>query len=1182
MKIKKLTIHGFKSFPDRAIFAFPPGTSAIVGPNGCGKSNIVDAIRWVLGEQNARHLRGKLMEDLIFTGSDSRKPIGMSEVILTLSNEERNAPAAYANFTEIEIQRRLYRSGESEYFINKVPSRLKDIIELFTDTGIGTRAYSIIEQGQIGWLITAKPEERRVIFEEAAGINKYKHKKDEALRKLEATKQNLTRVNDIVSEVNRQLNSLNRQAKKAERYKLLKEELRKIDLYLSNTEWKRLAGEKSGAREKISEHEDGEIRLAGEISAKEGQIQEINLTYLKKDEDYRALKERAYGLEKLIEERERFSLLSKVREEELKKTSLRLSSDIEELRARKGFIEGEVSGLKEELLGLEKFLKDESEKLSGNESSLENIIAALNEKEGLLKKEEALALEISARITDIRHSMQNCIKDEETLLEREAKTRVENDSAIKAVDERQKALARLKETAAAISERKKSVEGGLHLSKGKMDALENGIIETSDGLKYLKEELAAKRSRLHTLDEISSGLPGLKEGIRAVVAEKHGVHGFVADFIEASPGYEMAVEAALGERLNYVIVDSHREGIEAMEYLKKSSSGRGSFIPIKESKYETTYETTGAGDKNPSEGTGCLKDKIAVKEGYGPIIKNLLDGVFVADDFQSALDIWKQNGKTKTLVTPEGEMIDRHGIITGGRSNGKDAGILQKRKEIRDLKNEIGEIEKRLGPLEEGLKSKNSDVLAAKEAFENSRERLLRDDMERINTEAELKRVESEIEGLKANCLSIQSEILSSEKEKSAIAGKKAAISRERESLEESARVKEGFIKNLSSEVLALKEKKESLSSLITEIRVNLASTREKFWHRTSELKEKQALIEDTEKRILAKETDIGAGDTEIETLKKEAEGNRKALEELLVKKDAMKKEEILTGEGLSEVSGRIKDLEEKKKGLKEDLSRLQEEKGGFSVRLKEIELEMENIKEKTIERYGVDIGSYNPPEDVLALELQEVSEKVRELREKIGAMGEVSLSALEEYNQLEERQRFLLTQQTDLNRSVESLQSAISRINRTTRERFKAAFDEINRKFSETFPKFFNGGRAELRLIGEEDMLESGIEIVAQPPGKKLQIINLLSGGEKALTATALIFSIFSIKPSPFCLLDEVDAPLDDANVDRFNGFVKEMSRSSQFILITHNKRTMEMADTLFGITMEEPGVSKAVAVNL
>jgi chromosome segregation protein len=1225
MKIKKLTIQGFKSFTDRTQFLFPDGISAVVGPNGCGKSNIVDAIRWVLGEQNARHLRGKIMEDLIFSGSDSRKPVGMAEVTLTLSNEEGNAPARYANFTEIEIQRRLYRSGESGYLINKVPVRLKDITELFTDTGVGTRAYSIIEQGQVGWLVTAKPEERRTLFEEAAGINKFKTKKEAALRRLESTKINLTRVSDIVSEVKRQLNSLNRQAKKAERYGTFKDELKKLDMFVTHKDYSELMEKKGSHQRRLTGLSDEELSITNRLSSKENLAEEVKIEYLQKEEEFKGLREKAFELERQIQNQERSGEIARLRIEELTRTAERLTFDIEELKSQDGSTGAELQNLQSELTGARELLMREEEKLHEVNGRTEALTTALDEKESQLKSREAASLESRTKLTDLRHAIEGCLKEKDFTLERRAKAMAETEEVSKEIEYKEAPLNDLRQGVEYANERGELQSVELSEAKCRLEGIEGKRAATYEKLKAAKDDLTAKSSRLKTLKEMEQNLEGAKDGVRAIMqrganndthitddpyANHHitsgasggaassssGIRGLIADVIETSPGYERAVEAVLGERLHYVVVESQREGIEAIEYLKTHSSGRGSFIPMTDPRYhdaggddygmstplESTAETT-------PEGTKRLLSEVNVKDGYSKVLKVLLGDVLVVDNFKDALTIWTRNGITDTLVTPEGEMIDQKGIITGGYSNGSDGGLLQKRREIKELTELTNEAESNYKDLTDAVKETDIAIAEVKAKIEGLSSGLHSEEIARVNKESEFKLFSDEVARLKARHAALAIELNEAREALTGIEEKKASLSLEREAIESSIKEREEAVARSAEDLRELRINKDSLALEATDVKVSLASTKEKFEHLDSLINTKKTLIEDIARRIDSKTREIADGSEEIIEKRTLDATHKEALDVLLIKKDSEKRDEVIVEEALTAMRGRVDATDAEIKELRAALISIQEQGAALSLELKTMELDITNMKDKTIERYGTGIDSYRPDEEVGALDETAVKERVAELREKIGKMGEVSLSALEEFTELEERYNFLIEQQEDLTKSMESVRGAISRINRTTRDKFQRTFDAINEEFKKNFPRFFNGGKAELKLSsgddndnGKLDVLECGVEIVAQPPGKKLQNINLLSGGEKALTATALIFSIFLVKPSPFCLLDEVDAPLDDANIDRFNGFVREMSAKSQFILITHNKRTMEMVDTLFGITMQEPGVSKIVSVEL
>ncbi|MBI3753074.1 MAG: chromosome segregation protein SMC [Deltaproteobacteria bacterium] len=1188
MKIKRLEIHGFKSFVDKTSLVFPKGVTSIVGPNGCGKSNIVDAIRWVLGEQNARHLRGKLMEDIIFNGSESRKPIGMAEAVLTLSNEEGIAPAAYVNFTEIEIARRLYRSGESEYYINKVQCRLKDVVDLFTDTGIGTRAYSIIEQGQVGWLVNAKPDERRVLFEEAAGINKYKSRKDAALRRLEATRQNLTRVNDIIGEVKRQMNSLNRQAKKAERYKVMREELKGLELYLAFEEYKALKEKKSETEKRLSALKEKELELSTAMLQKQSGLEDVRRRYLEEENDLKAIRQKAFEINSLVQDKEKELQVCDLRIDELKRNEKRLLKEIEELKNQTESVGIEINELNRVSHELTLAVESEGARLLNEENALKDVERRSQESEvrsqGLRKRKD----DIGNKAVQIRNNIAGYLKDEERLnlaIGRFLREKEELDSKISDFGLR---IAELKNRKEAIEKGKYDIEKTQELTAAQLKELEARIALQENELNGFKEGLTQTSSRLHTLRELEKNMEGFEDGVRAIVLDKKEgsgvkgqgseIHGLVADVIETSAQYEKAVEAVLGKRLQYVIVESHEEGVEAVEYLKRQAKGRGSFIPLHGARLsEYTAE-----ESSPYPDTTALISHIRVKEGYSPIARYLLGDVFLVKDLNRGIALWKSNGLDKTFVTPDGDMIDRHGVIAGGYSNGKDGGILQKKREIKGLTVVVADLEKVILKTEEEIKTLKHEAEANRRNLDGLKKDSHSKEIELVNIGGELKRDEAEGERIRERLKALNSEIQEAGKELEGIAVKKNQLLKDRESAETELKEMETALQIAADEVSEIYRKKDELSGIVTAIKVQLASSGERLESVKAQMRGKESFLADIGNRIRGKQDEIEGGRAERGEQEGRAAKIKEAVEGSLKIMDSIRKEEVLQEERINQTVTEANRLEEALNGIKKNMAGLQEEANAINLALKDIELNTGRIIERMAERYGAALDDYVPSEEAAALDKEARAARMNELREKITELGEVSLGAIEEYKELETRHQFLLDQQTDLNSSVETLHKAINRINRTTRQRFKETFDAINLKFQEVFPEFFQGGKAELRLVDEGDLLESGIEIVAQPPGKRLQSISLLSGGEKALTATSLIFSIFLIKPSPFCLLDEVDAPLDDANIDRFNGFLKEMAKKSQFILITHNKRTMEIADTLFGVTMEEAGVSKIVSVRL
>ena len=1202
MKIKRLYIHGFKSFVDKTNIVLASGASAIVGPNGCGKSNIVDAIRWVLGEQNARHLRGKEMQDIIFNGSDARKPLGMAEVVLTFANEDGLAPARFANYTEIEISRRLYRSGESDYFINKVPSRLRDIVELFTDTGIGTRAYSIIEQGQIGWLINAKPEERRIIFEEAAGINKFKHKKEAALRRLDSARENLTRVSDIISEVKRQLNSLNRQAKKAERYKHLREELKVLDLRLASLDYQAISKSVADAAKRLTAIKDEDLALITEIEGAEAGADETRGAYSSLETDYKGVRERLFALEKELQTSERASALALVRIDELGRNAQRLKDEIIELKRNRetGLID--IERLRASVSESQTFIDGQKIKLDENDKRLSAINEACKAMEDERSGEAAEASRANAKISELKHQIQTCMRDEDFM-------RVKESKADSVLNEAARTLARVEEEGGAIRASisghaafKGGIEAEMQTVKETLASLDAELKDKNIRLKDARSAHAGAAARLATLEEMERSFENLKGGAQSVMRAGtiQGLRGLLADYIETNPGCERAVEAALGEKLQYILVESLKEGVEAIEFLKKNKGGRGSFVPVRDARPMASplaMQVAGSGNIGVREMLG----EIRVKEGYEAIVNGLLADTYIVDNIESALAAWRDNGPASAFVTLDGETLDAQGVLTGGASTGVDSGILQRRAEIKNIRAQANGLAESIGSLEAVIKELSRVVVDTTAALGSCKDRLHAAEIKRVSDESRLSRLDEERNRFTKARADAERDKIDAARRLAELVAKKAAIAEERIGIEAALTRTDARIAALGNELGRMAEKKEEVAKTVTEIKISLAQARERAEALGKEIAAKDRYVADIDGRISVKEREIESGAQETALREEEVGVIKLRLNELLAQADTVKADEVSMTERLGDIAAALKTAEGGLKELKARSSALQSQKVEVSMSLNEFELSLNNLREKTFEKYGVAIDAHVEPaveavaeggeaggveggaeakEPLGDIDRAEMDKRRFELREKIGGLGEVSLGALEEFNELERRYQFLVDQQADLQRSVDALMSAITRINRTTRERFALAFEEINARFKETFPKFFSGGRAELRLAEETDVLEAGVEIVAQPPGKRLQNITLLSGGEKALTATALIFAIFLTKPSPFCLLDEVDAPLDDANIDRFNAFVKEMSLRSQFILITHNKKTMEMADALHGITMEEPGISKIISV--
>jgi len=1174
---------GFKSFTQRTLIEFPPGITAIVGPNGCGKSNVVDALRWVMGEQSARHLRGHLMEDIIFNGSESLPPTGMAEASLIFDNEDGRGPAEYSGFSEIMVTRRLFRSGESEYSINKVACRLKDIIELFLGTGVGNKAYSIVEQGRVDEMVNAKPEERRLIIEEAAGTSKYKSRKLVAERKLERTQQNLLRVSDIVREIERQIRSMELQAKKAERYRALKQDLKGKDLAWATHQRKGLEEEIAAHEAKLKAVEDRLVELTASLHSKEAESESTKLSLLEAEKEISVTQEAVYQRKVQIQGEEQRIEFTRKELGELRDARQKTQSELHQMRDKLRALNLEIEELKkaqEEFVQLslfeEAFLKDKEKELEDIKLQTRNLQTELEqEKEALLDaisqashlKNDSLANE--RRRGEVEREMARIQKEQ-------SEASLSSESWREKRREKQSILERSLERSREIETETGAAGGAIEKWTRVKEELEKKIAD-------LKEQSQEARSRLASLEALQKNYEGYQEGVRAIMLKRQreatfgGVYGLVAEVVEAPEDYERALTAVLGERLQYVIVQGHDEGIEAIEYLKRESSGRGSFIPRRLSRRERRSLPLGE-----REVIAPLLDIISVKDGFKDIAEYLLGDVMMVRDLKSGLDLWNRNGFVCTLVTPEGEVIDSMGVVTGGSLDGLEGNPLSQRRQMKELAALLSELEAK-------LESEERDAFRLKEQIDQTetRKALLVEEghrvtVERVRLEHDLLQTEQEIgrreetlrmlaqeqEELSASLCSLGEEI---EKCRTEIARRLE----ERTEREKTLADKQDLLSRLVGSA-------ERLEREVTESRIRGAALGERKENAHLNLENRVRLQREISEQMSSRESEIVQMDQKTGRFNETLRSAERSLEEGRQALAALEARLERGRQKYREISRRLTELEETIKEFRPLAEASQEEKSRLQLLLSEKRLNLQHLFENIREKYDLDLKDVSAESLPVELSREELLAQIEELRERLERMGEVNLAAIGEFEELNSRYQFLSQQKQDLEKSIADLQQTIVKLNRICRLRFKESFEQINQRFEEIFPRLFCGGKARLVLTDENDYLETGVEIVAQPPGKKLQSITLLSGGEKALTAVSLLFAIFLTKPSPFCFLDEVDAPLDDANLDRFNEMIKEMSQTSQFILISHNKRTMQAAEVLYGITMAEPGVSKVVSVRM
>ncbi|MGO9570133.1 MAG: chromosome segregation protein SMC [Desulfomonilaceae bacterium] len=1173
MKITKLEVKGFKSFPDKTVFEFKPGITAIVGPNGCGKSNVFESMRWAMGEQRIRSLRGKKMEDVIFNGSESRKPVGMAEVRLVLSNTEGLAPASMADYDEIMITRRLFRDGESQYEINNVPCRLSDVTDFFLDTGVGRNSYAIIEQGRVDMVVASKPEDRRVLIEEAAGINRYKSRREAALKKLEQTSQNLLRINDVIGEVKRQSAALKRQASKAQRYRELSERLHELDVALHAYKC----------------HE-----LQGQIGQVGGELEKSRSALLENESQYSTLTARLEDdrLKALQRERALKDLLEARHQVELELTGLR--GGIERDRNRVS----QLANQQQRCVGEKQVLEEKVEEAKGLQEALDRdkgavnvelkaaqdqLKQALGEAEGSERDLVRQRKHLDQLKDDIFHTLQETSQERnrrETLTRRGTEIashleRISRDyGAIRTGLEAQKRQKdRLTDDIAEIARNRQqnSAKKG-ELLKARESARQR-ISSLRDSLKVTEKDLASAQARLESIEEMQKNYRGYGEGVRFLLkdegsAKKDALLGPLAEMIDVPREYQKALTGALGDRLGHLVVTSTREGAKAADRLKEAGAGRSTFIPL--SPRPVPESELGA----LPEGLTPLQQVVCFREGCESLGDFLLNRCFVVEDMQQAVEIWENNGIHVDLVTAGGEMLNRHGEISGGsQEDGRDT-VFEQRREIAALQEKVALVEQELTVLQSALNdeeahlerlSLESDQVERLLNELNVNEVHLRKDQEVLaaqvsNAERKLEVLNLERERLANEQAGLSIDLAQAEESISLLEQKRVAIEKEREEV------------NHKVEELSLFTLKKSQQTSLLQVRA--AQLEERSHSLERECRTSLESLKQHETRLAALAAEIVHNQAEEKKLGDQITQAEQREKELMEQHEAQAGQIGILRTESADLSTSVEKLEREGAATAKAVKELKEIVHSLEIESVRLEQALQGVIEKILERYHVDPRSVacpdSPPDDAVIIEI----------RNKMDLMGEVNLAAISESQQAEERLTFLLDQQEDLKKAVDSLYATINTINKTTRERFRTAFDNVNEKFQEIFPFLFRGGEARLELTDEEDLLETGVDIMARPPGKRIQNMDLLSGGEKALTAVALIFSIFLIRPSPFCLLDEVDAPLDDANLARFNEMLRKLSNRTQFLVITHNKRSMEEADSLYGITMEEPGVSGVVSV--
>ena len=1200
--LKNLTALGFKSFADKTSLDFQPGMTAIVGPNGCGKSNVSDAVRWVLGEQSAKALRGSGMADVIFNGTDNRKALGMAEVSLTLGGidtDQLKAAGVDLPYNEVTVTRRIFRDGASEFFINKVACRLKDIQQLFMGTGMGRASYGIMAQGNITQIISSKPDDRRMVFEEAAGITRFKTQKKEALRKLDYTEQNLLRVSDTIREVKRQIGSLQRQAGKAKRYKEFMDELQRLESQFARHQLGEFQETIRQCEQTISEFKGRADNFTGTIEREEASIDQARQQRGVIEKQVNEAQEKGANLQAELERLESRIQFSHERIQELDEQEAKAHEDIAQAEQRRSEAEQELAELDGKLGNADNTVGDKRRAVDEKQATCDALEEELGQRQEALRQAQSESFSVAQELTRVRNEINSI-----DLQKRGNTVRLEKLSSEKTQLEEEEA--RLRERLGQFSSDVESRRTSAQSHRGTVEERQQRLAELQGLLAKLTGELdellrvqAGKRSRLNVLQQLQASNEGVSAGAQAAISESESVLGLLADQIRVPEEYVAAVEAALGRHLQLVITRQAADAKSILTSLSKGKKGRADIVAL-DLVFGGTSPAIDVSKLEVFGGVAAL-GQVGCDDAFRPLLDRLLGRLVIVPDLDVAIRGREQH-RDLDFVTCAGELLSRHGVFSGGRGNGNaSASLLARKNEIAGLEKELEGLDKNVDELSHEKGDLQGEQTALQAGLQQEQAELRQQEVSIASSEGELKALENSQRVLSQKIEAVKFELESLAGQESEGSDKRDQMAAELVSLEEREKTSNALVGEVGGVVEGLRGRRDVANAELTEVKVGLASEEQLLASFRRQLEPLNVRIGELKQLVAQRRCDIEAtGSKKTQTEKDIADSTQRIV---AVRSEREQSSEIITGllSKKAEADQKVEKREVSLRTVREELSASQERRSKLEVELAQNNMMAENLCERIQEKYQIvlqeveaeclkviedDSGSLNvevateSEADGSEPDWERVGEKVAELQDRIDRMGPVNLVAIEEYKEIEERYAHLTRQHDDLIKAKERLLEIIEQINTETTEMFRATFEKIRANFRELFSEVFEGGKADLVLVDEEDVLNSGIEIVARPPGKKLQSITLLSGGEQTMTAVSLLFSIYQVSPSPFCLLDELDAPLDESNINRFVRVLKRFLDQSQFLIITHNKRTISMADTLYGVTMQEQGVSKIVSV--
>ena len=1178
MHINQIKISGFKSFAEDVELVLEPGVTTIVGPNGCGKSNVSDAIRWVLGQQSPRALRCANMQDLLFNGGSNFKPAQRAQASLHFTNVE--GKLAFES-PEIAVRRQLTRSGESEYFINDTSCLLRDITELFMDTGIGVDAYSVMEQSKIDLILNTRPEERRFLFDEVAGITKYKHRKKAAIKKLEETEQNLVRINDVIHELQRETESLKRQAEQAERYQHLHGQLKDLELDLNRREHDRFAKELTQTQLSLDELMLAVTEANEQIDSTEQQIEEATARRAELDNLIRNGQGVVNQFASEIEQTERQIALYKERQLNIQQQRQRALQAIESLEKQLSELEGQKGEREQEYRQVDVSLQLEESRLTARRRVLTELTTRVTEAEGSVEATQEKLLEttnqvsqLETQLASLNNKLEYSAANLDRITERSNTLGTELESEKASYTKAQRREQQLNADLICLDTDRQKAEEEIQRHQAALRKLESEM-------RGLQDSLGMSVSRLKSLKELQAAHEGYYTGVRAILKVREmeparfgGICGVIAELIRTEPDYELAMEVALGSAIQNVVTETAEDAQSGIEFLKQTKAGRVTFLPLD---ILRTRPFRGGALLDEAGVIGLASELLDYDPKYEVAVQQLLGSTVVVEDLDTAIKLTRRFRHNARLVTLEGELINTSGAVTGGHNSSSTSGLLSRSRELEDLQERINQVTTQLNE-----KDARSKKLAGKLAqLQQTRQTLITQEQTHRIEYASLSKVleqgQRQISQLEGQLTDVEQEEASLHQETEQAKADQDALQSELEDASKTRRTLQRRIERLSEQIRSEKNKRDEIVESCQELEVALAGKREKLQSLRSELlnlQKNQAQIRDsiaehqgvidsddqTRQELSAQIDEAQRKFLQIEQEKFEAEENVRQLEEEHV--------------GLIEQIAEAQKLMRRARREFEKHNRLRHH---LEVTTTQLQMQLKAIAARILDKYQITIDQIeieeNPVDDL------ELMGQIDTLKAEIEGLGSVNLVAIEEYVEHKKREDFLVAQREDLEKSLESVNQAIQKINQTSREAFLGAFEQIRTNFQEVFEELFGGGETELRLTDASDVLDSGIDIIACPPGKRPQSITQLSGGERSLVAIALLFAVFKIKPSPFCVLDEVDAALDEANVLRFANLIRKYAQQTQFIIITHNKRTMEIADVMYGVTMEQAGLSKVVS---